>query len=704
MLENYCYSWQVRGQLWQSEFINNPRGMVEDFTENDIKVLASINEIRVAIIEPLLDLGDAFSIGNARGFAVGIYKFLERINAADNLKAYANALPDDEKEEFLSLNSQLWDGIMDILDVFGEVIGEVNLSRQRLIELFRLVVSSTDIGVLPQTLDQVLVGEADRIRPDNVRAVFVIGVNEEIFPATINESGVFSDNERKALIDMGLELSGSAYQKALLEQFFGYFSFTQPTEKLFVSWRLSNLKGTEMLPSTFISQLEEIFPNAKKATLESDDLIQTKASAFSVLGDNFREDSPLRATLWEYFEGQSPELTDKMMEAHLPIHYQIKNTENSQKLFGKNMRLSPSRVERYHKCPFAYFVQDGLKVRKRKKVEFSPLESGSLIHHVLQVMMQKYGGKGLAELDEKEISAEISEIITDYLTTRVEDMDTVTVRFKHLFSRLCSTLTRLIQHLGKEFMQSLYVPVKYELGISGEGEVRPLELKTPDGNTVIVEGIVDRVDVMEKNGQKYIRVVDYKSGTKDFKLQDVLYGLNLQMLLYLFTIEEHGTGELEGGIPAGILYMPVGERYMSVDRHTSPEKIADDIKKKWKMNGLLLDDEETLRGMEGDLAGVFIPAELTKSGKLSARSSLASNEEMGRLSSKVKKEIIEMAEELSRGTIPAYPINTNDYPTCSYCDYREVCGYEEGDPIRTIERMNNKEVMEKLEEEEEDAK
>jgi len=220
-------------------------------------------------------------------------------------------------------------------------------------------------------------------------------------------------------------------------------------------------------------------------------------------------------------------------------------------------------------------------------------------------------------------------------------------------------------------------------------------MHTPGGAVVWVEGTVDRVDVMESSGRRYIRVVDYKSGGRDFRLGDVLSGLNLQMLLYLFSIEKNGVGALADAIPAGVLYMPARDGFISASRD---ESVQAQRARRLRMDGLLLDDPEVLRGMEREMAGVFIPVKQNKAGKADPRSALATREELGKLAGKVEQIICDMADALRDGNIPAKPVSGLDYSVCEYCDYRAVCGFEQGDKVREIARIDREAFFRELEE------
>ncbi len=696
-LENYSYLWSVRGKLWTGELANNPRGMAGPLTDEDVQELAELNQTRRQVITPLLHLRDSLRDCDGRGFAAAVYRLFEEVDAPGKLTAFAGALPQGERETFLSESGQLWDILMETLDVFGEVLGTTTLPAYRFCELLRLSLTCAEVGLVPQTLDQVLVGKADRIRPGEVKAVFVIGAVEGQFPAALASGGVFTDEERRTMISLGAEIGPPSLERAVLERYFCYHALTLGSRRLWVSYPRDTLKGEGKMPSVLVTQLKELFPLLEEEKPDPFALVGGEQSAFDLLASHYREDIPQTAALLQYFSESRGQVLDRMQGAAYKAPHKLTDGSLAGKLFGKRMRLSPSQVERYHRCAFAYFARDGLKIKPRRRVEFDPLESGSLVHHVLQVMVQQHEAE-LFTLPKAEMEAQVREIIDGYLAERIQQQEALPKRFSDLFRRLAASITRLLRHLGEELAQSQFKPVAFELPISAREGVPPLELVTADGTAVLVEGIVDRVDVMERGENRYIRVVDYKSGGKEFRLDDVLYGLNLQMLLYLFTIAENGGGIFHNAIPAGVLYLPVHARYQNTDRDEEEEKAAAALKRQWKMSGLLLEDETSLRGMEQELKGVFIPAKLTAGGTLDKRSALVGKAAMGRISRKIKELIAEMAENLSRGKIYSCPVSSRGHNPCDYCDYATLCGFEPGDEALSVEPMNLEEALAALEE------
>lgn len=700
LLENYCFTWNVTGSGWQSAFVNNPEGMTDGFTAAQERQLVQINETREMLTKPLFALKHALLDCDGRGFATGIFSYLEQLGAGERLQMLADGMREQEAKEFLEISAQVWDALISLLDVFGGALGETRLPLTRLVDLFLLGIASIRIGVLPQTIDQVLVGTADRIRPNAPRAVFVIGLNEGEFPLWGGAGGLLSMNERELLRAQGVDLLRTAEQQALFEKYYVYFALTQASERLYLTYPQRDTAGTGLSPSSVLERIEQLF-EVKITSINSQidfARVQGEKTALDRLTRLWHEPGAERNALYAHFADTSPDLVETLEQLSGTRHYALQSDEG-QALFAGNMHLSPSRIERYNTCPFSYFCQSGLRLKVRRRAEFNPLESGSLIHFVLEQMVKQHGGAGLAALPPRTLREQVDALVREHLLARIPDFEGMPERFKYLFQRLVSTLTRLLMRLGEEFAQSEFVPVAFELPV-GADDVPPLLLQTPAGTQITVEGVIDRVDELVRDGKRYIRVVDYKSGQKQFRLSDICHGLNLQMLIYLFALCDAPAKDDAQNMPAGVLYMPARDKIVSAERGADDVSVEKERVKLWKMSGLLLEDITSLSGMERDLAGVFIPIKRTKDGGFdSARSSLATLAQMGGIRRSIERQIITLAEQLQAGGIAACPIEgAQNVSPCEWCDYHAVCGHEEQDETRAFAALDKAEAMKKLEE------
>ncbi|MCI9669393.1 MAG: substrate-binding domain-containing protein, partial [Oscillospiraceae bacterium] len=598
LLENYCYVWNVTRKTWRMPFENHPDGLKDALNEEAFQRLAQANEARVYIMDHLLTLEEDLRDCDGKGFATAVYQYLLNIQAADHLRAAAEEMEPAEAKQLLEDGAQVWDALMGTLDIFGGVLETVRFPLNRFVDLFRLCIGNLQIGILPQTLDQVLIGNADRIRPAEPKAVFVLGLNEGKFPAWTGSSGLLTDGERERLRTAGVDLLHTAEQQALLESYYVYFALTRPSECLYLSYPSWDTAGKGMAKSSAILQAERIFGKTAEpsVSLSPMDRVWSEKSAFDLMARGWREATPEQAALREWFQSRQPKRY-QALERVSGVHPFALQSEKGKALFAGDLRLSPSRLERYFLCPFSFFCESGLGLRPRRKAEYNPLESGTLIHLVLQQMVEKYGGKGLNSLDDARLREESAAFLDQALKARVnQDMP---YRFQYLFARQVDTLAWLLRHLGQEFSQSAFAPVAMELQIREGSPYRPLKLPVFDGSRIIVEGVVDRLDAFEISKRRYLRVVDYKTGIKKFELGDICHGLNMQMLIYLFALCDcYGGLTASYNIPAGVLYMPARADVVEAKRETDPAKIKSMRDAQMKMNGLLLNDRAALSAME----------------------------------------------------------------------------------------------------------
>lgn len=697
-LENYVLLWGIDRRRWLGDWQGNPQGFAEQFSDGAKETLSQINRSRAHLIEPLLHLEQAAQDADGEGMAKAVYGLLEETGAAYQLKSLVTLLREEGRNQLADEQAALWELLMAILDQAALTLKGTRLSLRRFLDTLRLVFSTCDLGLIPQGLDEVQFGAADRIRPNEPKVTFLIGANDGEFPQNRSPGGLLTDFDRSRLIAMGLPLSQSVEQQAQEERFLAYTAAASPSELLIVSYKRQNAVGDALLPSVLVGELRRMFPTLATQVSElAPSLAQAVRPAFELTALTFREPTVLSASLKALFAtrpGYRRRLA-ALERAAARRPFAFAGREAAARLFGSKMTLSATKIEKYHLCRFAYFCRYGLHAKPRKKAEFNALEYGTAIHFLLERLLRIHSPAQLNEQPPASLQREIDELLEEYVTTRLGGWEDKTPRFRYLFSRLSRTARTLVLHLVAELCQSEFVPTDFELAIGEGGDLAPMTLRLPGGGEVQVEGKIDRLDVMHKNGKSYVRVVDYKTGTKVFQLSDVLFGLNMQMLLYLITVWQNGKDRYGDVVPAGILYMPSQDAPVEADRHADEAAVQKEKGKQFKMNGLLLDDKQVIVGMEPGAAGLFIPAKLTKSGELDSRSSVASLSQFGRLAAQMEELLTRMAQTLLEGDVAAVPA-AGEYDACAWCDYKTVCGHERGDPVRFVEKIDRVQVLEAL--------
>ena len=694
--ENYCFVWNIRGSLFLEPFTGSPDGFRE-LKPEDAEKLENLNALREKVILPLEKLRKNLSGANGKRFSEAFYEYLCECEVTEGLRRLYDELY--EAGEFSAAENldAFWSFSVSALDKFSSALAETCLGTETMTRLFELIISEAKIGVLPYTLDCVSAGTADRIRPSDIKAVFIIGLCDGIFPASPKNSSLFTDEERKIMAEEGLDLGEGENDKVLSERMYAYTAFTSASEKVFASFPQYDISSAEQSPSVLISRLRDSLndlPEESTTELREDFWLCSESFAFEHLASFGKASTGSSEALKKYFSEKElwAERAQKLGKTVLAENFSLEKPGTSEKIFGENYRFSPTKLDTFGQCPFSYFLKSGLVLKERQKAELSPLSAGTLIHYVLQVLIPKFGGEGIARLSDEELRAEVDSVLREYLDSIMGSEKGKTARFMYLYRRTAAFITKLLRRLGEEFFDSEFVPYAYEEPLGGK-QIGLYRLETPDGKEITVEGTIDRVDVLDREGKRYVRVVDYKTGTKEFALSDVYYGINIQMLIYLFSIQEGGKGGLRETVPSGVLYMPAKNTVLKIDRSDSPEKKIEANRKSFCMNGLLLDDESVLKAMEPGLSGFYIPVKQHKDGSFTSVASLA---QFGIIKNHIDSLLMNMATELSEGKIAAMPYRKSNFTPCQFCKFKGVCRRSEDAPFVEHESFRDDEFFEKV--------
>ena len=696
-VENYAYLWNINGSEWLRDFEKNPQGFGEKFEEKEQKELEYLNSVRKKIVSPLYSLRENLRDTDGEDAAKAIFEFLEKVGASDNIRSLARSL-EAQGETGLALElERMWNTVIDLLDSLETLLRGRHVTAAEVADMLELMLGVQTVGSLPQGLDEITIGSADRIRTVAPKVVFIAGANNGVFPAIPSSGNALTDKDRRRMSEMGIGLSDFGEYKIAEEKLIAYNAFCCASDKLYVCCPEKNAKGEVLSPSELYTKIRTLFPLCNEvAAYEQSGMyyIEGKELAFEQLAKNKSDANGIYASLAEYFSGDAEyEGRIAALDRASGIRdFRIEDKDAAMNLFGKDMYISASRVESYYKCPFAYFCRYGINAMPRKVAELDPMQRGNVIHYALEQLLTKFEKSELIEMSREELLDFFSRLLEEYLMSRLDGANR-SERFVYLFNKLVISICDVAQRLIKELSLSSFTPVDFELKIGSDGEIPPYEVKTENGR-VIISGAVDRVDEAIVNGGKYIRVVDYKSSGKEFALSDVVQGLNMQMFIYLFTLWQNGSKKYGEFTPAGVLYYPANSPLVSADRSLSDEDIEAERQKKCRMNGIIINDPDVITAMDETKSGLFVPARF-KGGEFSG--SLIGLEQLGKLKEKADSVLTEMADALHSGRIPAIPAYGKSYEkVCEYCDYKSVCSYEENIPVRELNDCKTDEVIEIL--------
>lgn len=695
ILENYVYIWQIDRNGWLSDWTFHPDGFGNEFDEKSEERLKKINEIRKKVVLPILELRKELNEDEGRNCTLAVYNFLRNVHADKNLLKFALKLNNTTAYEC----ERSWDEFMNLLSLLADTLNSRRITAKRYLELFSIMVSSSDLGSLPGGLDMITIGDADRIRVSDKKVLFVVGANEGIFPASSNQSFVLTENERRILKNLGLELNDDSIDKMRKERLRVYSTLSIPRDRLFVSYSLGSIKGESMAPSEIVTMILNILPNCRKvdvSLLPPADKVESIRSAFESATLHFNDNTPYSQSVKKFISGtEYGPMLEAAEKSAKKIPAKIENKENTTALFGRDMYISSSRVEEFHKCPFRYFCRYGLKAESAEQASFNSRLNGMLVHWVLEKLFLRFGSNGLRDMSKDERKRAVNEEVLAYITERMGGSQTLAVRLKYSIERCKKNIYEILDRLAAEFSDCRFETKDVELNIASDGTVPPYTVDIPNGGKAVLGGIVDRVDTMKSaDGEKtYLRVIDYKTGGKDFKLSDILSGINMQMLLYLTCIFENGTERYGNIIPAGILYVPAKKSSNKLGRDATEEEIEKERLSQGKMKGIVLADEEVIRGMEENGGGFIIEAKIDKNGNIKGKTFDIAGFELIRKT--INRVIRNMAENLHEGNIGATPLMYDKNKTaCDYCEYKAVCAHEKNDPFNPVFEGDPWEAME----------
>ncbi len=678
-LENYAVVWGIRGKRWQEPWTLHPDGPRAEWTEEARQRLEDLERCRKAGVEPLIRLSRAFrEAENLAGQMQGLYRFLEEVELARRLTDMAQELERAGDDRSAQILNQMWEILMTAMEQLYAILGQTVWEPETFTRLFALLLGQYDVGTIPAVLDAVSAGAVSAQRCQQARHLFVLGAVEGALPAYGSSSGVLTDQERGKLRGLGLPLNSSASEKLKNEfaEICGVFCGARETVTVsypggqcsYIYRRLADMTGGEQL----------VQPG---------------------LGAAVADPQEAGILLWNRREAAAAErlgLTQWYEESERWANYGLGGVsgEHIRALYGQKLRLSPSQVDQQAECRMAYFLRYGLRLRECREATEDPTAFGSFIHKVLERTVQGVMARGGFHQVPLEQTQELAAQAVEECRLELGDPSQ---RADYLFQRNRQEVALVVQELWQELSRISFQPAEWELGFD-EGEKMP-PIQIPAGQMqAALEGRVDRVDTAELDGKRYFRVVDYKSGKKDFDYCDIYNGVGLQMLLYLFALEKAGEGVLgPDAQAAGVQYFPARMLPVKADSHPAPEEIEDLRIKELKRQGLLLKDGGVIQAMapEGDLRRLCCTE---KKGALEG--DLADPAQMRLLEGHVFRVLENMVDEIASGNVTPNPYTRGDkHDACRYCPYGAVCHSATVAGRRNYKEMKAADFWKRLEEE-----
>lgn len=678
-VENYAIVWGVRGSKWTKNWENHPEGLSGEWTDSVREKLSQLNDARVQAISPLHRLRDGFlNAVNLRQQVLALYGFLEDIRLAQRLTELAEELDAAGDNRSAQILNQLWEILLSALEQMHDVLGETAWEPEHFTRLLRLLLSQYDVGTIPPVLDAVQMGPVSAMRCHQQKHLIVLGAQEGNLPGYSGSAGILTDQERTTLRQLGVPLTGGGMEGiqsefaeiygvfcGAMESISVYYSGEQPS---FVFRRLSELSGGER-------------------------------QAENHLGFASADEEEAGAYLAKFGAARAAEelaVLDAFHKANGKRNYSLGKVqrEHIDRLYGTTLNLSASQIDRQAECRLSYFLKYGLRAQERKEATVDPAEFGTYVHAVLENTarcIRDMGGFHTVSLEETlEIAHRYSE---EYAKERFSQIDSQ--RLTYLFQRNAQELDMVVRELWTELRESLFSPQEFEVNFGSKDGLPPIHI--PNGSMkAILRGFIDRMDTWSNGGSTYYRVVDYKTGRKDFDYCDVFNGVGLQMLLYLFALRDSEEPHLgDHPVPAGVQYFPARAPFLPSDGRLDSDEAEKLRQKEWKRKGLLLSDEDVLQAMEPGDSPKRMCYTVKKDGTLSG--DLANREQLKLLEAYMMRILGRMVEDIASGDVTPNPyMRGSSHSACAYCPYGTICHKETVEGKRNYKTMTAQRFWEEI--------
>ena len=688
-LENYVLMWQLRGSAWTQEgdWRLHPDGYGGEYNDEANERLRRINALRRRAAVPLIHFEQASEQAQtAEAHAEALAELFEELKLAERLEEKAAYLAENGREASAQEYAQLWDITVSALEQCAAILGETETDRDSFGRLFTLMLSKYDVGTIPAALDRVTAGDFDRMRRRNIKHLIVLGASDERLPRSDDDKGMFSSDERRRLLEMEIDLGGAGDSELWREFSLIYNCLTLPSETLSFCYPAFDASGEPQRAAFVVNRAKALFGLEVRSVDTALLRTNAKAPALELAANALRGGGQLEASAAELFGELSPERMQTLYRASEMSRGSLSRA-SVKALYGENIRLSASRIDKFASCRFAYFMQYGLKAKTREPAGFTPPEMGIFMHYILEhVAHDVMQAGGFKKVSDDELVKLTDKYIAEYVRDTLNDFKEKSSRFEYLFRRLTKNVRQVVQDMANELRSSDFAPLSFELDFGKADILPPLRLGEGE-DSLVLTGIADRVDGWLHDGKLYLRVVDYKTGRKAFSLSDVWYGMGLQMLLYLFSLGENGHLLYGNEIaPAGVLYIPARDVMLSASADMSDEEIADKKSKEIKRSGLILDDAAVINAMEHGETPRYIPVKFKEG--VAQGDALASAERLGLLARHIDETLRGMAAELKHGSIAADPYYRKQQDNaCFNCDYFEACHFKDGENGESVRNM-----------------
>ncbi len=698
LLENYVLAAGIRGwSRWNKVWTARKNGIGEE-------ELVKINQIREKFVAPLADLAACAKKSQLRfgDLVKAVYQYMEDTGTEEKILAWQEhfaAAGDLSREKEYD---QIYDTLIDLLERIYYILGEEEGTVREFSDICEAGLRQVKLGIIPPALDQVTFGDTLRTRLDEVKVLIFAGLNDSLVPRVESSAGMITDRDREELADMGLVLAPTVREQMCTQRYYLYAVMTKPSMQLILSRSLRNAAGDTQLPASLLKDLKKIFPGLPETYLLTDEHFMRygdvhQASRFLTQG--YRKEAagddpgPLWYAVREWF-ARSPEGKRRLEELERAAYFrytgEILSDAAVQAVYEGRLSGGVTMLEKYAQCAYSHFLTYGLRLQEREVYEVSTMDIGNIFHKAIELFSRRVtaGGSSWRTIGDEARDRLAEQCVQEAVSDYRGDLMQGSSRAQYITEKITKMAKRTLWILQEQIRKGDFEPAGYEVDFTDRMENAEMNLQT-EGGRVSLRGKVDRLDILEEDGKKYLRIIDYKTGTKEFKLDSVVNGVQLQLVVYMNAVcsEEGKKDSKVSVIPAGIFYYNIKDPFLDTDSFAqigaAEEEMSDQegqnqFLDQFPMKGLAIGDEDLLLRMDHDprKAPNVMGLKVSSKNEIKAEDHLAAADDYDLLSRFVREKTMEIGNAVFSGQIKAAPYRDGSRTACDYCPYRSVCGFD----------------------------
>lgn len=690
-LENYILTMGIRGKKrWSSIF--SRRLQREEEEAKDLEELNALRERIVTMLEPLM-----MKEATGEVFVKALYDFIVRAEIEEKLYDYEKQFEAEGDLVKAKEYAQIYRLVMELLEQVIGLLGQETMQIKEFSDILDAGFAEIKVGTIPQNVDKVVIGDIERTRLCEIKALFFVGVNDGVIPKSGGNGGIISDIDREFLQESEFELAPTPRQQMYIQRLYLYLMMTKPTEHLYLSYAKVDSEGKSIRPAYLVSTVSKLFPSLKIEQPELFEITEQMESPEdsmeylvkllrSYAADELKEEKTLFFTLYDtYIKNESYAPIIEQVKKAAFFHYQNRRLpkELARVLYGQVLKNSVSRLEKFAACAYAHFLQYGLRLEERDCYSFESVDMGNVFHAVLEEFSEKLEKEGYTWLDFPKDTADklIGECLESYAASYGETVLYSSKRNEYMITRMHRILNRTVQTLQYQLKQGVFEPENFELSFQMTSDLESVNIALSEEEKMHLIGRIDRIDTCKRGDKLYVKVIDYKSGTRKFDLAALYYGLQLQLVVYMNAAMENEKKKNPdmNVIPAAMLYYHVSDPMTETEKgKPDPQEIEKAILDELKMTGMVSDEEEVIRLMDAGFTdkSQILPVAKKKDGSFTKTSSILSQEDFKVVSDYVNYKIKELGTSILDGEIALNPYEQNKQNACTYCNYRGICGFD----------------------------